>query len=572
MKNIFKKFGLVLAFLATGCSLEGDLENPNQIASANADPNLILNAVQVNFADFFGFAEQATNPLIRHQALTGGYRFKTAIQPTSLDNTWQWAYQQVLINTRSVVALATPKKFTTHVGIAKILEAYTYLTLVDMFGDVPLSQALKGQDGASGFNPANDPGADVYTKALTLLDEARIELRKTGVDAGTNVGVGAASAAIDLYYPYVSSSVGADRSKWITVANTLELKAWFNIRMIAARATEAQGKIDQLLAPGSDIIDQTSENFAFRYQSSAVPSSRHYYYDQYYGVNKGQATGYISNYFLNELYQGKGVQDPRWRYYFYRQVGSIDPNTNGFDPKALGCTPGTAPAWYQAIPGTPFCVFEPGFYGRDFGDGSGTPPDGAVITCNGVYPAGGRIDNTSTSLFTYSGGTVRGDGANGAGIAPIWMSFFTDFLKAENEARKGNNATAQTLMVTAINNSISSVRAFATGKNQTTTREPSTTSYINAVNALYAAATDKLSIIGREYHVALWGNGIEAYNLYRRTGAPNNMQPMLQQNPGPWFRSFIYSANHANINGSITQKDPNVVNKVFWDTNPNTLN
>ncbi len=240
------------------------------------------------------------------------------------------------------------------------------------------------------------------------------------------------------------------------------------------------------------------------------------------------------------------------------------------DPKSLGCAPGAIPDHYAEV-GAVFCVFDPGFYGRDHGDASGVPPDSPVITCAGVYPAGGRIDNTSTANANYTGATVRGDGANGAGIEPIWMAFYTDYIKAEIVSRGGNTATARTLLSTAVQNSINQVRAFATSKAQTTTREPNNPAYITAVQTAYDAAADKLDVIGREFYIACWGNGIEAYNNYRRTSAPVNMQPTIQLNPGVFFRSYVYPAVYVNLNSNAVQKDPTVTNKVFWDTNPDNL-
>lgn len=591
MKNIFKKFGILLVFVATAaCDLEGDLQNPNQVPVAGADVNYLLNSVQITFADFYANASGQAAPLVRQIAMTGGYRYQTAYQPQGVDGLWGTAYQGVLVNAKTLIPLAEEKKLTTHVAVAKILSAYTYLTLVDLFGDIPQAEALLATDGPSGWNPAATTGTQVYAYALTLLGEAKVELAKTGADAG-------GALARDIYYT-------GDRAKWTALANSLELKAWINISMIPSRKGEADAKIATYIdATGAslvNLIDTPAEDFTYKYGTATVPAgSRHPLYDQYYGPTAGSAGGYLGTYFMYEMFKasdytsdgvggGTVIQDPRWRYYFYRQVGSINPVTNGFDQKALGCTPGVPPPHYIAAGSPMFCVFEPGFYGRDHGDASGTPPDAPVITAAGVYPAGGRPDNTSTALTSYSKSTIRGDGANGAGIQPIYMSFFTDYVKAEVLARNGNVAAARTRLATAITNSIASVKAFADGKTQSVTISPwaptnptaaqttawnnFVTQYKTAADLAFAAAGAKLDIVGKEYYKALWGNGMEAYNLYRRTSAPRNMQPALQTGPGPFFRSMVYPAVYANLNSSTTQKDVTVTNKVFWDNNPETLN
>jgi hypothetical protein len=250
------------------------------------------------------------------------------------------------------------------------------------------------------------------------------------------------------------------------------------------------------------------------------------------------------------------------------------------DPKALGCTPGSNPTHY-ILGNYPFCAFDPGFYGRDHGDASGTPPDGPWMTASGVYPAGGRTDTNVAdadipATNTYATSTKRGDGADGRGVQPIFMAPFTGFMRAEIQARGGDLAGARATLMTAVQASISSVVAFSTAKGQTATNVPSTATYLTAVGLLYdnAAATPaaKLKIIAREFWIATWGNGVEAYNTYRRTSGPDIMQPTLQTNPGPWLRSMIYSANYVNLNSSATQKPVDTVVKVFWDANPDVLN
>ncbi len=585
MKSIFKKYGILFAFLASACSLDGDLENPNQVPVSGADVDYIMNLIQLDFADFFSGSQATVSPLIRQASMSGAYRYQLAYQPQFQDGLWSGAYQGILVQAETMIPLAEAKNLTTHVAVAKILSAYTYLTLVDLFNDVPRTEALTSPSG--NFNPVADPAKDVYNYAIALLGEARVELAKTGTAAG-------AALARDIFY-------GGDRAKWAALCNTLELKAWVNLSMVDA---SANAKIATFINPATgaslqDIIDTPAENFTYKYGTATVPAgSRHPLYDQYYSPNLGNAGGYLATYFMYEMFNssdyttdgvggGTAIQDPRWRYYFYRQVGSINPVTNGFDPKALGCTPGVPPPHYQSAGVKMFCVFEPGFYGRDHGDGSGTPPDGPVITAAGVYPGGGRPDVTSTLSTKYSKGTIRGDGANGAGIQPIWMSPYTDFIKAEVAIRSGNAATGKTLLLAAIKSSVQSVKTFSDDKGQPVTFSPWSSAkwadgdatsfdvlvntYTTAVGKAYDAAGVKMDVAGREFWKAIWGNGLEGYNLYRRTGAPTDMQPTLQLNPGPWMRTLVYPSLYVNLNSSATQRNADQVNKVFWDTNPADL-
>jgi len=71
----------------------------------------------------------------------------------------------------------------------------------------------------------------------------------------------------------------------------------------------------------------------------------------------------------------------------------------------------------------------------------------------------------------------------------------------------------------------------------------------------------------KEYYIALWGNGLDAYNNYRRTGKPENMQFTQEADPGAFNRSMIYPSVHVNLNQNAAQKSSQAV-QVFWDNNP----
>lgn len=576
MNKIFKKIGIVLLFLVASCKIGDDLQDPNTVSVSGANADYLMNAIQLNFGDFFHAAAGTVDPLVRMQAMTNGYRYQTNYNPSSLDQLWRLAYRGVLVNNQLMQPIAAKAGLTTHVAVGKILEAYTWLTLVDIFGDVPQAEALQGN---TNNNPAATSGSDVYAYAIQLLTDARTELAKTGAAAGI-------ALTRDIYY-------SGSRAKWNALANSLELKAWINISMIPSRNTEAYTHIAKFinLADGTnaddgtgtlvDLVDDKSENFVYKYGAVTVPAgSRHPWYDQYYGSTAGTASGYIANYYLHECFgkwdplnpndPSKATQDPRWRYYFYRQVGSIVYTEANFDPKAKGC--GAQPAGYKAWGGNVFCWFQPGFFGRDHGDASGIPPDGAAITCPGAYPAGGLLDTNPITKKSYNVPAKRGQGANGAGIEPIFMAFMTDYTRAELLSRAGQAPIAKTLLNTAIASSVTAVTNNAGGQIFTTLTPPDLAAYQTAVGALYDAASAKMDIIGKEYWIALWGNGVEAYNLYRRTSTPRSMQPTLQPSSDPYFRSMVYPAVYANLNANAVQKDYAVTNKVFWDNNPDNLN
>jgi hypothetical protein len=97
--------------------------------------------------------------------------------------------------------------------------------------------------------------------------------------------------------------------------------------------------------------------------------------------------------------------------------------------------------------------------------------------------------------------------------------------------------------------------------------------YVAKVLARFDAATtndERLNVVMNEWYIALWGNGYDAHNNYRRTGMPNNFQLAKLPDPGPYIRSFLYPSNFINLNQSAPPQQA-IDKKVFWDTNPTVL-
>ena len=225
-----------------------------------------------------------------------------------------------------------------------------------------------------------------------------------------------------------------------------------------------------------------------------------------------------------------------------------------------------------------YCYCNPagnkGYWGRDHLDPDGIPPDGLKRTAFGVFPSGGRFDNSS-------GQPVANPalGMKGAGIHPIMLAAYVDFMLAEATLTLGTTGTAKTYLQNGIKKHMDYVRAFAVAGAEgatITAFEPAATftgrvtNYNNYVGAQFDAAStndNKLDVVAREYWLSLYGNGMEAYNLYRRTGKPSRMQPGLEAVTGAFVRSFLYPNNYMVTNTKAKQKQ-NLATQVFWDKNP----
>ncbi len=165
---------------------------------------------------------------------------------------------------------------------------------------------------------------------------------------------------------------------------------------------------------------------------------------------------------------------------------------------------------------------------------------------------------------------VQGDG-KGSGIFPMLTYFMVQFMQAEAALTLQTPGNPRALLEGGMRTSIKKVMDFGAANNQQPIPEKfipaaeSIETYINAVLAKYDAAgpEGKLEIVTDQAYLALFGNGIEAYNNYRRTGYPELMQPTETAVPDAPLRLIIASdestTNPNTPTGNLT------ILPVFWD-------
>lgn len=547
MKKILKTTGFLIAMisLVTFSSCETtDLElreDPNALPLSAANPDLILNKTQTQFAATMHEFGTVGSEVSRLKWMFGRNYRDDAYSPSTFNADWEDAYAVIMQNNRLMQPIAEEKGLTKHIAIGQVLEAYTLITLVDFFGDVPYSEAL---DKAN-LTPKLDSGKDVYAAALALLDKAIANFNATSTAVPAN----------DFYY-------NKSWAKWIKLANTIKLKIYIQTRLVDATAIS---KFNAIINSGSFI--GTGEDFEFQWgTSNANPDSRHpAYIDNY--TPSGIEDGYQANWLMNEMKNGKSVQDPRMRFYFYRQVSNVP-----VSEQDLRCTVEPAPAHYAAG-GYVYCRIDgdQGYWGRDHGNDEGIPNDRQKRTAVGLYPAGGKFDDNTFKAIN----SIK-FGAEGGGITPILLASTVDFWRAEAALSPGGTGDAKAFMTAGIQKSITKVKGFISrDKTAITSFVPAATvdaAYIAAVDAKYTAAAtnaDKLDVVITEFFISLFGNGIDAYNAYRRTGLPKRIQPNIDEKADGFIRSFFYPADVTGTNPNIKQK-AQVTERVFWDNNPVT--
>ncbi len=591
MKRIKYFILTCMVVLASACTLDLQ-EDPNAVQLNNLDPNLTLNSVQTAVPGLFQSFSTWGMQMTRLQN-SGGTVYNNVFSPQTFDGVWSTAYATLLSDADALTKTADAANLTIHAGISRVLSAYTLVMLVDFFGDVPYSEALQG---STNFNPKADSQTELYNRALTLLDQAIVNFNTT-------------SAPIPTSPPFVDFYYGGNTTRWKRFANSVKLKIFLNRRLVDP--TGSTTGINAVLASPDGVISAQADNFVFRYgTNTADPDNRHPRFTANYLTGAGN---YMSNHLIWMMLYGYDAQqngaigDPRLRFYFFRQV-----NANSANPNEIRCvTEATLPAHYPFSTGTaiipargglpPGISTNPahpawfrtycypsaiGYWGRDHVDNQGIPPDNLLRTTWGPYPSGGRFD--ANNPVGVSGGA--GLGQRGAGFQPIMMRSYVQFMLSEAALFLGTSGVARTYFENGIRTSFTDVRdwstngTFGVGPASPTEANIATfypaatyTADVNAYVTLALAAYDgqasnagRMNFIAREYWISLFCNGIEAFNLYRRTGLPTGMQPTIVANPGPFPRTFWYPANFANLNNTAAQR-ADLTGRVFWDTNTANL-
>lgn len=176
------------------------------------------------------------------------------------------------------------------IAVARILKAWTFHRLTDIWGDVPYSEALQGRVN---FSPGYDSQADIYADLITELDEAsaQIEAGATGV-----VGDGIYSG---------------DMAKWKLFAQSLKLR--IGIRMSEVNPAAAQAAITSALSQG--VFTSNADNAMFHNLSDAANDNQ--YYDHFL-----ERTDYAISNVMDDFM--KAINDPRLHIYASPTGGSLE--------------------------------------------------------------------------------------------------------------------------------------------------------------------------------------------------------------------------------------------------------
>jgi Starch-binding associating with outer membrane/Susd and RagB outer membrane lipoprotein len=565
LNKIYKTAAMITLMLSVAACSTFELDvNKDPNNPTTASPNLLLTDIETNLISNFAGLEGNLESFVGIMGTQATSRWD--YQNNAFDGTWKDLYSRSFNNLGQLINNAQATNSPTYLGIAQTLKAYAGATMVDLWGDVPFSEASQAASDKKNFYPKFDKDADVYNACLTLLDEAIVNLAKTSPVSVTG----------DLIY-------GGNAGRWSRLATTMKLKLLMTGRK---SIPDAPAKIQALLNAGG-FITGSADDFKFTFSKDPT-SLRHPWYTGAYTGGEFDYT-YICHQFMMETLLD---QDPRARFYFYNQTGEVldltDPTGRNTSPCSQGgCKWGYLPTtkWADSLRSRGYdSLFINGLFGRDRGDATGIPADGSLRTIPGVYPCGGFYGKTVAFTVSKTGKIIptpqipAANAAAGGGIFPALTDINVDYYKIEailalNAA--GGVDSARTLLSSAIRKHISRVVSFglATDAASVNPSAASIDAYVAKWMTRFNAASGneaKLNVALKQLWHSSYGNGFEIFNTFRRTGLPNTIDDLLNASPkgaASYIYRLPYPSSELNLNTSMTDAQKAIkywVDKVFW--------
>lgn len=323
MKHSICKLILPVAMLSAGlagCKKQLDINrNPNAVTESNITADLIipnaLSGTGAQTALAYGWLAN----WMGYWSPSGSYNPNTEESTYNITSSFQetkWAnVYNVLFDLDVAEQKARLKEQNYMRAMAMIAKAQLFQNLVDLYGNIPYSQAFKPFEFPT---PIYDKGEDVYAGLHAKLDTA-ISL----MEAATPNSV---DEKVDIVYH-------GDASLWVKFANTIKLRMLIRMSQINANPTaelakiEAKGGVlsfDESAAANPGYVNDANKQSPFYGAYGLTPSGNQA--NEYFRANA---------YIIDVLRNGA---DPRLGYFFKPAPSPLNPavpyvgNVYGRDP------------------------------------------------------------------------------------------------------------------------------------------------------------------------------------------------------------------------------------------------
>jgi SusD/RagB-like outer membrane lipoprotein len=325
--------GALVAIGMTGCRAE-------DLAGINRDPNnptsappkaVFTYAMRTAVTRWLGAAFSLRRAEFTAQHLAevqypddDAYR---RIGAADTDGDFIGAYSSELKNFQAVVDAGKTQEQPLLSGPALVMRSLIFSYITDVWGDVPYSEALKGDSPDAVITPKYDAQKDIYDSLFVALTSATADMAAAPANALT---LGSA----DPVY-------AGNGTKWRKFANSI--RARLAMRLANADATKGKAELQAALSAPGGLIASNADNARFPWPGDGI-------YDNPWAANfRTRDDHRMSNTLMNEMLP---VSDPRVS--VYAQPTVANPSVYAGMPNALTQAGASA---YFTISSRPGAVF-----------------------------------------------------------------------------------------------------------------------------------------------------------------------------------------------------------------------
>jgi len=294
-KILYLSLSIILLLSLNACSDYLDInDNPNNPNSTVPTPDQRLMVIQTNFVDSYESSGTRACWFTGNMAKTYGTTTNDKnVKWAPVSGTTTWPYQAWFIytadNLEPLIEKATAEEAWHYVGAAKLIHAWGFMTMVDMYGEMPYTEALTEK-----ITPKYDDGQTIFNGCMAMLDEAIKYLEMSQPATATKLSSG------DIWN-------NGDVTKWIKLAYGLKAR-WLN-NLSKKKAYDP----DAVLAALDKAAQSNNDNTVMNYinvndtKQAALRALQH--------QNLSSTTSRVTKWYLdlltNTFTGGSGIEDPR---------------------------------------------------------------------------------------------------------------------------------------------------------------------------------------------------------------------------------------------------------------------
>ena len=535
---------------ATSCNKYLDINNNPNAPTKDVTPDIILPQALVSTAVYsvqFNTYGGYTEGMIANAGGFGAFGSQTTYNFATTDYTNLFSnsydnlndYQYIIDNTTSD---GIDRYFN---AAARIMKAFNYQRLVDTYGDVPYTEALKG---ANNLTPKYDKAEAIYTDLFVQLNTAIASIDKTG-DVPTAINTGP-SGTIDVLF-------GGDMAKWKAFANTIKLRMLIRIQKVGSLAsvfTAEKAKLAGASFLTTDAIVQPG--YAAGNTGKQNPMWNTWGWNEA-GTATGTGIAQEPTFYAAGFYDGKKIEDPIRGAITYKSLttytGQLGSSTNPTAPNGS--------AWFS-------------------GTGTGVSAHGAGILKGPtmgqpiMLAAESYFLQAEANLISLVGTPANIEGTNGTFAKGVRASYTYLYKDQSGGFSENYGTTDDPYLLTA-----AQAEADANDYLASAGTNPTTKSYLVQISTATSDAQKLEAIITQKWIALNQITGDEAYNEYRRTGYPvTSPTGTTAQNKASTLsvstaadklpvRIQYPSSEYALNSGNVPPAVNNFTSKLFWDLN-----